>query len=113
GYVIVGQIASVGGKLPEYRQNVHSKIASFNIPFSKTVKDVQDAVKEVRDGAKPPPVAGGKEVPVRVEVVETSPSLFSMLARAFVPSMGALGNGAAIILLVLFFLIYSSEIRDR
>jgi len=35
------------------------------------------------------------------------------MAGAFVPSMGALGNGAAIILLVLFFLIYSTEIRDR
>jgi len=116
GYVIVGQIASIGGKLPEYRKNVLSKIAAFNMPFSKTVKDVQDAVKEVQDGAKPailPKRPGSKEDPVRVEVVEVSPSLFSMMAGAFVPSMGALGNGAAILLLVLFFLIYSSEIRDR
>lgn len=116
GVVIVGQVASVGSKLPEYHQNIRAKLASFKMPFSKTVKDVQDAVKEVQEEAKTPGLAkrpGAKEDPVRVEVVESSPSLFRMMAGAFVPSMGALGNGAAIILLVLFFLIYSTEIRDR
>jgi predicted PurR-regulated permease PerM len=116
GYVLFGQISSIGAKLPEYRQNVLSKIAAFNVPFLKTFKDVQDAVKEVQEGAQPvvlPKHPGAKEAPVRVEVVHSSPSLFSMMAGAFVPSMGALGNAAAILLLVLFFLIYSSEIRDR
>src|SRR4029079_139239 len=86
GVVIVGQVASVGSKLPEYHQNIRAKLASFKMPFSKTVKDVQDAVKEVQEEAKTPGLAkrpGAKEDPVRVEVVESSPSLFRMMAGAF------------------------------
>ena len=116
GYVIVGQIASISRKLPEYRQNVRTKLAGFSLPLSKTFTDVQDSVKELQEGARTPVLArppGANEDPIRVEVVEASPSLFTMMAGAFVPSMGALGNGAAILLMVLFFLIYSSEIRDR
>lgn len=116
GYVMVGEIASISRKLPEYRQNVRTKLAGFNLPFSKTFKDVQDSIKELREGTQTPALArqpGVKDDPVRVEVVEASPTLFTMIVGAFVPSMGALGNGAAITLMVLFFLIYSSEIRDR
>ena len=40
GYVIVGQTASIGRRLPEYRHNVRAKLAALNRPFSKAVKDV-------------------------------------------------------------------------
>ncbi len=116
GYVTVGQIASISRKLPEYRQNVRAKLSGLSRTFSKTIQDVQDSIKELQEGPRTPVLPsppGAKNDPLRVEVVEASPSLFSVVAGAFAPSMGVLGNGAAITLMVLFFLIYSSDIRDR
>lgn len=114
-YVIVGQITAISRSLPEYRQNLRSKLSAFNVPFSKTVQDVQDALKDIQVESKPiaPARLPGSDAPVRVEVVEPAPHPLSYLVGAFVPSLGALGNAVALLLLVLFFLVYSGEIRDR
>ena len=116
GYVIVGQVASISKSLPVYRQNILSKVSTFNVPFSRAVKAVQAAVKEVEDetaAGSPGKQSRGREDPVRVEVVEASAHPLSFITGAFVPSMGVLGDVAVVVLLVLFFLVYSSEIRDR
>lgn len=116
GYGIIGQVASIGRKLPEYRQNVRDKFIALHAPLAKGIQDVQRAVNELQQSGKPPPElkpGAGKNDPVKVEVIEASPTVFSLLAGTLIPSMSALGNAAAVLLLVLFFLLYSAEIHDR
>lgn len=116
GVLLVGQIASIGRTIPEYRKNIQAKIEALHAPLSRQAKKVDEAVKEVekesRSGAPPPASRAGEE-PLRVQVVEGVPSVAGLLSGAIMPSLGALGSAAAITLLVLFFLIYSGEIHDR
>lgn len=116
GYVLVGQGTSIAQKLPEYRENLRGRLASLSTPFSKGMKAVEDAVKELQGESKtatPARPAPGKDVPAKVELVESSPTLLTVMSTALVPFMGVLGSAAVVLLLLLFFLIYSDDIHDR
>lgn len=117
GYGVIRQVASVGRKLPEYRQNVRAKFEALHAPLAKAIQDVQTAVQELQQSPQPKKTdlkdGDDKDDPVRVEVVEASPTPLTVLAGTLLPSMTALANAAAVMLLVLFFLLYSGEIHDR
>lgn len=113
-YFLVGQAASLGKKLPEYKSNVQAKLESLRVPVAKTVKQVQEAVKDVKSGAPgvPEPEQTSRD-PVKVEVVDGTPDTLKVASAVLGPLMSAGAGFAVVVLLVIFFLLYQDQIRDR
>lgn len=117
GYLVAGQASALAKQLPEYRSNAAAKLEAVRGPFAKTLKRFQDTIKNAESVATPAPP--GKETPpdgqepVKVEVVGTAPSPIEIAAVIGAALLSAAGSVALVALLVVFFLIYRSEIRDR
>ena len=117
GFFMAGQAAALAQKLPEYRSNVKGKLDTLRGPFTRTVSTVQEAVKEVNGGppadpAKAEPLKKGRE-PLKVEVVDGPPDPLKLASVVVGPIMTAGASFAVVFLLVIFFLLYQNEIRDR
>lgn len=118
GYFVVGQLAGLASKIPEYKENIHAKVKSINEPLSRAMRNVQGTVDEMKKGsgnpggtaAAEPPSKGG---PVKVEVVEGGADTLRTVTGVLGPLAGVAGSAAIVIFLVIFFLIYQNEIRDR
>jgi predicted PurR-regulated permease PerM len=91
-----------------------SKLEALRVPFAKTVKEFQHALKELQTGtaAKPPKRAADPEIQ-KVEIHEPAQGPFEIASAIGGPLLSAGGSIAAVFLLVIFFLIYKTEIRDR
>jgi predicted PurR-regulated permease PerM len=118
GYLVAGEAASLAKKLPEYRENVLAKLDTLRVPLAKKVEELRAAVKDVESGTAvaPPKIElapGAPPDPIKVEVVEGPLSPFKLASAVSGPIVSAAGSMAVVLLLVIFFLIYKSEIRDR
>lgn len=118
-YFIAGQAAALGKKLPEYKSNAKAKLESLRVPFARTLLNVQEAVKDAQGGSEgaPPPrndtPARTAQDPVKVEVVEGHPDALKVASNVLGPLMTAGASFAAVVLMVIFFLLYKDDIRDR
>jgi predicted PurR-regulated permease PerM/methylmalonyl-CoA mutase cobalamin-binding subunit len=110
---LIGQATSLGRELPRYRENVAAKLESVRGPFANALRSAQSAIERVRKaGDSPAPAAPSGQEPVKVEVVQAPDPL--RLASAVLGPLVTLGGSFAVVfLLVIFFLLYQNEIRDR
>lgn len=118
GYFVVGQVAGLAEKLPEYKENIQSKVKSLNAPFSRSLGKVQGAFDGMTPGPERPPGADSQtstegRKPMQVEVVERRSDSFKLVTGLLGPLVSLAGSSAVVILLVIFLLIYQNEIRDR
>lgn len=117
-YFVFGQVSGLAGEIPKYQKNLQAKLESIKAPFSKTMEKVQGAVDGAKKEAAPPPkasVQGSPEnpEPVKVEIVGKKVDAFGVITGILGSLVSLAGNAAVVILLVIFFLIYQSDIRDR
>src|SRR6185369_16012209 len=78
GFLVVGQAAALGKKLPEYRSNALTKLSALRVPLAHHLQKFQEAVKDLESGgAGTPPKEDarpqGAREPVKVEVQESAP----------------------------------------
>jgi predicted PurR-regulated permease PerM len=111
GLFIVGQAAALGRRFPEYRANVMTKLDSLRGPLARTVRTVEKALKDIQ--APPAEDKRSPQEPVKVEVVEGPPDVLKIATLVLGPLMTAGASFAVVFLLVIFFLLYQDEIRDR
>lgn len=135
GWVLTRQIIDLGTKLPDYKENIVTKLRAFRVPkggafsaFSKTVEELkkelpggsaeQDAAAETPEPGKAetaPPTAPAPAPPaVPVKVVEQAgrdpmETMQAMLA----PVLGPLGTAALVLLLLIFMLLQREDLRSR
>lgn len=118
GFFVVGEAAVLGKKLPEYRSNALAKLSALRVPLAHRLRQFQEVMKEVESGgAGTPPKEdvrpGTAREPVKVEVLEGAPRPIKVATVILGPFFSMLGSFAVVLLLVVFFLIYEPEIRDR
>ncbi len=130
GWVLTRQLVDLATKLPDYKENIQTKLRSFKVPtggrfmrFSETMEEL----KKDLPGATAPEIAqvpGKPEtavltepaiqpvVPVQVlEISKASP--FQLLQVIIAPLLGPLGTAGLVLLLVIFMLLKREDLRSR
>ncbi|HEX6259814.1 MAG TPA: AI-2E family transporter, partial [Woeseiaceae bacterium] len=119
GYVVIGELAELAQELPEYRDNIRSKIGDLrSMTRGGTLESVQDTIAEIsadveRDAAAKGPAAGDEDdrEPVRVAI---EPERQLLGDTAFLtPVFQAAATAGLTMLLSIFMLIKREDLRNR
>ena len=116
GWVVAGQLFSLANKLPEYRENLQTKIKSVWTPFGKGLDRSSATVRELNDQLSGPPSRsnhGGSSQVMQVEVVESRWSAFTLLRDSLGPILKPAGTAGIVIIFVIFLLLKREDLRDR
>ncbi len=135
GWMLTRQLVDLATKLPDYKVNIEAKLHAFDHPsggaFSKLSRTFTELKKELPGGSAPsaplvtqkagkPASAVVARSPqpspaaVPVQVVETSRGNPIELMKAIVaPLLGPLGTAALVLLLVIFMLLQREDLRSR
>lgn len=115
GYFITVQGAALARKLPEYRANARTKLDALRVPITRTIQTMQNAVEDIqgRDPAAAKKGSNDGRNPLPVEVVDGRPETLRLATMLLGPLVNAGAAFAVVFLLVIFFLIYRDDIRDR
>jgi predicted PurR-regulated permease PerM len=133
GWVFTRQLVDLARKLPDYKENIQSKILSFQMPsggafsrFSATVEEIRrDLVGTAAPKATPPmpattaapteaqpPPAGPAAPPATI--LESARNSGVEIARStFGLVVGPLGTGGLVLLLVVVMLLQREDLRGR
>lgn len=129
GWVLTRQLVDLASKLPDYQENIQTKLRSFKVPaggrFAKFSKMVEELKKDL-PGAKTPAVtlapahteATTSETDAKfaapMPVLPTSPANPIDLVKVILaPLLGPLGTAALVLLLVIFMLLKREDMRSR
>jgi predicted PurR-regulated permease PerM/methylmalonyl-CoA mutase cobalamin-binding subunit len=130
GWVLTRQVVDLATKLPDYRQNIHTKLRSLKVPtggrFAKFLETVEE-LKQDLPGAKGPTITQVPGKPetavltgpsikpaVPVQVTETSKANpFQLVQIIIAPLLGPVGTAALVLLLVIFMLLKREDLRSR
>jgi predicted PurR-regulated permease PerM len=133
GWILTRQVIDLATQLPNYKENIAAKLHAFRVSkggtFFAVSQTVEDLKKEFPGGSAEeiaptvtrsagklpvtsPPGAPTNATPVRV--VETSKASSMDLLRAMVaPLLGPAGTAALVLLLVIFMLLQREDLRGR
>jgi predicted PurR-regulated permease PerM len=119
GYIVAGQLIDLANQLPEYKSNLHAKVAALktnpNSPLGRATRTFRELTEEIAqpDPAAPPATTPGGQKPMPVSVVEKSGNPLETLAAVVTPIIGPLGTAAVVIVFVIFMLLDREDLRDR
>ncbi len=131
GWVLTRQLVDLATRLPDYKENIQTKLRSIKVPtggvftkFSETVEELkkdlpgrEESTQTVPAAEKPktavlPPSAA--PAAASVQVVETSKVNPMVLVHYLIaPLLGPLGKAALVVLLVIFMLLRREDLRRR
>ena len=132
GWVLTRQLVDLATKLPDYKENIQTKLRSIKVPtggvftkFSETVEELKKdlpgreaptqtvvpAAEKPKTAVLPPSAAPAA---ASVQVVETSKVNPMVLVHYLIaPLLGPLGKAALVVLLVIFMLLRREDLRRR
>ncbi len=135
GWVLTRQVIDLATKLPDYKENIVTKLHAFRMPrgaafsaFSRTVEELKNELPggspveptpTVTQSAGKPATAiisttTPRQAPVPVQLVESSKgSSMELLQSMIAPVLGPLGTAALVLLLVIFMLLQREDLRNR
>lgn len=134
GWVLTKQLIDFATRLPDYKENIVTKIRTFRVPENRALsaisKTVEELKKELPGGEKangaeaeqPIPKSGtGEELPIQeqakvtpVQVVDgPGADPMATLQAVLAEVLGPLGNAALVLLLVIFMLLQREDLRNR
>ena len=115
GYVVVQQLTSLARRLPDYQENIETKLRGVINPGQKSaagrLRDLADEVTAKMETPKPTQPGGAAPIQ-KVEVV-SRPSFQDQLRSATGPYIEFLGVGSFVLILVLFILVGREGLSDR
>jgi predicted PurR-regulated permease PerM len=132
GWVLTRQLVDLATKLPDYKENIQTKLRSIKVPtggvftkFSETVEELKKdlpgaeaptqtvvGAAENRKTAVLPPNAEPAAAPVQVaETSKVNP--MGLVQNLIAPLLGPLGKAALVVLLVIFMLLRREDLRRR
>ena len=116
-WTAVVQMTDLAPKMPEYQDNLQSKLHSANEYLSAALTKVTRTAQEMGQSLPPSELAdelqGRKEPTYAVRVLPSPASPLQVLGGTFGAILYALGSTGIVILLVVFFLIRREDLRDR
>ena len=134
GWMLTRQLIDLATRLPDYKENIVTKMHAFQLPkggafsaISKTVEELKNELPGASATPAPLPMqeagrpetataspAGAPQPVSRVQVVETPSSSPMDLVRTILgPVLGPLGTTALVLLLVIFMLLQREDLRNR
>lgn len=127
GYVVAHQLIDLTTKLPDYKENLRTKVREFRSSSGTTLSKLSGTYEELRQelsSTQPTtqtamvespvgPILRTPAAPMRVEVVDNDLD-FGQIATTFAaPLLVPLAAIGIVILLLIFLLIHSDDIRER
>ena len=129
GYVVTGQLLELADRLPQYKDNIVSKIHSVQLStrgvFGKASQSLQEISEGVAETATSPegsatqaelPISRERvpaTSPIPVTIAEKPPNPFESIAAALAPLLGPLASAGIVIVFVIFMLFQREDMRDR
>lgn len=129
GWALTQQLVDLATKLPEYKENIRAKLRTLKVPSNGKFDEVSKAVEELKQelpGANPSkavPKEGTtsttvasepSQTPVPVEVTNGSKANPLELVRTLIaPVVGPLGTAALVLLLLIFLLLKREDLSSR
>ena len=105
------QLINLAQQVPQYKQNLLTKIRSVQSPLGSSLLKTKDTVQELSDeltkGSAPDSTVQ------KVEVVPTPLAPLQILRAAIGPVVKPLGTAVIVIVFVIFMLLYREDLRDR
>lgn len=115
GWVLTGQLARLGSDFPKHKHAVLAKVRSLRGPlgemFGKGHAATQEFQKELSTTLGKEPAASSEAV--KVQVVEAPSPVLKPFTDAAGSFLEILGEGAVVLLLGCFLLVYYADVRDR
>jgi len=123
GWVITRQAMDMAVTLPNYKENIRTKLRSVRIPdngpFSRISNTLEELKKDLPGGldGESPLVAGSANKsgppPQPVEIVNGPDKRLEFVQLVIAPVLGPLGTGALVLLLLVFMLLEREDLRNR
>ena len=130
GWVLTRQVVDLAAKLPDYKENIQTKLRSFKVPTGGRFTRFSEAIEELKKDLPGAPTPEITQVPGKpetavlterstkpaapVQVLETSKANpFQLVQVIIAPLLGPLGTGALVLLLVIFMLLKREDLRSR
>ena len=124
GWVLTRQAVDLANQLPNYKENIRTKLRSIQVPsggpFSKLSKTMEELKKELPgsnhdESQLKQDVAKADEEPkaTQVEVVSSKDQRLEFVQGVLVPVLGPLGTAALVLLLLIFMLLQREDLRNR
>ncbi|MBI5764738.1 MAG: AI-2E family transporter [Planctomycetes bacterium] len=111
------QLLNLAPKLPEYQNNIHSKLDSVNDYVSKALNKARKTTLNIGQNlTQPDPEAesrGTEDRPQVVRVIPSPSSAIQVLGGMFGSLLEVFGSTGIVIILVVFFLLQRDDLRDR
>lgn len=111
GWTLGGQLFDLAAKLPQYKQNIRTKMAGMRQNGGSMFAKVGEGVNEIKEILDPTPHAVNE--PMRVTVVTPPPSAAETLRTLVGPLLGPMTDLGIVIVFLLFMLIQREDLRDR
>ena len=120
GWVLTRQALDLANQLPEYKENIRTKMRSIQLPtggpFSRVTETVRDLKRELPSSSEEGlngKTSSAPKGPVRVEVVKETDKPLEFVRVILAPVLGPLGTMALILLLLIFMLMQRDDLRNR
>ncbi|MHB1307097.1 MAG: AI-2E family transporter, partial [Limisphaerales bacterium] len=130
GWVLTRQLVDLAARLPDYKENIQSKLRSFKMPTGGRYARFSEAVEELKKdlpGAESQDISQEPDKPstavlrepntepaVSVRVIEsTRANPLQIVQTIIAPLLGPLGTSALVLLLVIFMLLKREDLRSR
>jgi predicted PurR-regulated permease PerM len=115
GYVVGQQLTSLANRLPDYQQNIETKLRGVIKPEQESTTDrLKNMAEQVTAKMEKPPSSGSSgEVPIQKVEVVTQPWFQERLRSSLGPYLELLGIGSFVLVLVLFMLLGREDLSDR
>jgi predicted PurR-regulated permease PerM len=118
-WIIANQLVDVANQLPQYRPNIHARIAAFHLPvtgqLSGAAQSLEEIVAELSAPNAPSPAPTGPQqnpaLPVRI--VQPSTGGWTELRDLGTPILAPLGRAGMVFIFAVFMLLKREDLRNR
>jgi predicted PurR-regulated permease PerM len=110
---VAGELRALAHELPAYRHTIRQRIVDLRgASRGSAVEKVQETVKDLKEAIESEASPKGREKPVAVKTVETTPDLWRF-PTAVGPLLDALATAGLVVILAVFMLLEQQELRNR
>jgi len=123
GWVLTRQVVDLANQLPDYKENIRSKLRSVQIPekgpFSKLSDTWEELKKDMPGGndrksrVESEASQDAEEQPRQVEIVSGKSEELEFIQVVLSPIVGPLGSIGLVMLLLIFMLLQREDLRNR
>ena len=123
GWVLTRQAVDLANQLPNYKENISTKLRSIQVPeggpFSRISSTLEELKKDLPGGddgsslLKTDVSKDDLQKPLQVELVGGGDDRLRFLQIVLAPVLGPLGTGALVLLLLVFMLLQREDLRNR